>query len=259
VVCKEATYPPLRPIGYDAPLRRRWDKLRRNCVFIAQTEMAREALINSGIGPERVYGLPNGVSIPPKTATPAARRTVLYVGNFSQGAPWKAFDVLFDAWAEVHRRDAAARLILVGGGDSASWGRYADRLGCGTSVEFAGRVDDVDAHYRQAALFALPSRVEGMSNALLEAQSWGLPCVVSDIPGNTAVVTDAVNGLVVPVGDAHTLADAIVRLLLDPALRERLGRNAREKAAAEYDITRVTDRLIDIYRHILAPVGREQA
>jgi glycosyltransferase involved in cell wall biosynthesis len=90
-----------------------------------------------------------------------------------------------------------------------------------------------------------------MSNALLEAMSWGLPCIVSDVPGNRAVIDNETNGLVVPVNNAAALAEAIVRLLKNPSLRALLGSNARKKAESEYDIRRVTDRLLDIYRVVL--------
>ena len=251
VICQEATFPVLQPPGYDVPLRKRWQALRPLAWHLAMAPYIRDALISRGIPANRVFDLPNGVSLPEAPAPHPASREVLYVGNFSQGTHWKAFEILIGAWAEVRARVSDARLCLVGGGDRAPWEDLATRLGCRESLSFVGRVDNPDPYYRRAAVFVLPSRVEGLSNALLEAQSWGLPCVVSDIPGNTAVVADGENGLVVPVGNAQALGEAIARLLLDPALRERLGANARRKAAAEYDIARVTDRLIDFYRHVL--------
>jgi glycosyltransferase involved in cell wall biosynthesis len=84
----------------------------------------------------------------------------------------------------------------------------------------------------------------------LEAQSWGLACVVSDIPGNCAVVKDGVNGLIVPVGDAASLANAILRLLGDAGLRRQLGNNAREKAQKEFSLEAITDRLLEAYRSL---------
>ena len=250
VVCQEATNPALPVLGYDVPSRRRLERIRKEAHFIAMAPYLAEDLRAKGVAPERIHLLPNGVNVPQETSQPAESRMVLYVGNFSQGAHWKAFDVLFDAWALVHQQDPEARLVLLGGGDRAAWEHYVEKLGCAGAVEFAGRVADPGAYYRRAAMFVLPSRVEGMSNALLEAQAWGLPCVVSDIPGNRCVVDDGQNGRVVPVDDATALAAAILQLLDDPALRSELGHQARGRAEREYDIHRVVDRLVKLYQHI---------
>lgn len=260
VICQEATVPVLQPLGYDVPLRRRWQRLRMGAYYIAMAPFIREALLARGIPDDKLFLLPNGVGIPPTTSggVPAGR-DVLYVGNFSQGAHWKAFDVLLDAWAIVQRAVPEARLLLVGGGDTGPWEALAARLGCRTSVTFTGRAERPEDHYSRAAVFVLPSRVEGMSNALLEAQSWGLPCVVSDIPGNTAVVSDGENGLVAPVGDARALAAALIRLLGDSALRAELGSAARRRAEAEFAQERIVDRLMGIYSAIAASEARRNA
>lgn len=250
VLCQEATNPALPALGYDVPFRGRLERLRREAHFIAMAPYLADDLRAKGVPPERIHRLPNGVGIPEESSPLVDGRMVLYVGNFSQGAHWKAFDVLFDAWALVHQQDPEARLVLLGGGDRAAWEHYAEKLGCAGAVEFAGRVADPGAYYRRAAMFVLPSRVEGMSNALLEAQAWGLPCVVSDIPGNRCVVDDGQNGRVVPVDDATALAAAILQLLDDPALRSELGHQARGRAEREYDIHRVVDRLVKLYQHI---------
>jgi glycosyltransferase involved in cell wall biosynthesis len=249
VLCKEATAPALAPISFGTPGRRRLDRKRREADgWVAQTEAAGEQLIAEGIPADRIRRIPNGVNLPEATASPRDADVVLYVGNLTQGAAWKAFDILFAAWAEVVRARPRARLCFVGAGDSSAWTARLRRDGIDSTVEFAGGVPDPASFYRSAGLFVLPSRVEGLSNALLEAQSWGLPCVVSDIPGNRAVVRDEVNGLVVPVNDVSALATAIIRLLDDPGLRSRLGTAARARMAEEFEMDRVADRVLAFYR-----------
>ena len=78
-----------------------------------------------------------------------------------------------------------------------------------------------------------------------------MACVVSDIPGNRAVVESEVNGLVVPVGAAPALANALLRMLEDPALRGRLGQAGRAKMEASFDIAQVADQVQEIYRRLL--------
>jgi glycosyltransferase involved in cell wall biosynthesis len=247
VLCKEASFPVLGVIGYDTPDRRHWDALRREACFQSQTPAGAAALEAAGVPASRVRVVPNGVERPGATADVRANSGVLYVGNFSQGAHWKAFDVLIEAWAIVRREAPGAQLTLAGGGDTTGWRDYARRLGCEASMIFTGPTDRPEAFYQRAAFLVLPSRVEGMSNVLLEAQAWGLPAVVSDIPGNLAVVDDGVNGLVAPVNDAPALARAILRLLREPDLRARLGEGARRSVDGEFAIDRVAARLASLY------------
>lgn len=252
VVVKEATRPPFAPISHGMFGRRRWDRYRREAqAYIAQTERVEEEMTRMGIASDRLHRLPNGVVCPVQRADPSATG-VLYVGNLTQGAEWKAFDVLFEAWRQVVIQRPDSHLTFVGGGNAAPWKEWLGRQRMAHTVHFTGRVDDVDPYYARAGIFVLPSRVEGMSNALLEAQSWGVACIVSRIPGNVAVVQDKVNGWVVPVDDPKALAAAVIRLLDDSALRQRLGREARIMMAANYNIRAVADRLLRIYQRTQA-------
>ena len=251
VFCQESTFPTLQPLGYDVPNRKHLEHLKRDAWFIAMLPYMTNDLIDKGIPSNRIFQLPSGIVIPDDVSDVSKSKEVLYVGNFSQGAIWKAFDVLLDAWVQVHRHCPGALLKIVGGGDPTPWTERARSLGIDDSIVFAGRVPQTEPFFRKAGLFVLPSRVEGMSNALLEAMSWGLPSVVSDIPGNRAVIDHEVNGLVVQVNNSGALAESIVRLLNNPTLRSSLGIRARKKAESEYDIHRVTDRLVEIYQTVL--------
>jgi glycosyltransferase involved in cell wall biosynthesis len=250
ILCQEATNPALPVLGYDVPKRNRMEHFRRDAHFIAMAPYIGADLLVKGVLNEKVHILPNGVEIPtlkePRTVSPL----VLYVGNFSQGAHWKAFDVLFDSWQIVHEQQLGLRLVVLGGGDRYLWEKYVDKLGCASTVDFIGRVSNPGDYYQKAAIFILPSRVEGMSNALLEAQSWGLPCVVSDIPGNTSVVQNGVNGLVVAVNDPQAFASAVVKLYHDKGLQKKIGDAARNLMQEKYEIHGVIKRLFKIYEQV---------
>ena len=194
--------------------------------------------------------IPNAVLLPEKLAAPVQSRTILYVGNFSQGGGLKGFDVLFKAWAKVAAQVSDYRLVLAGGGNSDTWKNMVQELGCGGSVEFKGFVSDPACLYREAAMLVLPSRVEGMSNALLEAMSWGLPVVVSDIPGNRAVVCEGQNGIVVPSGDVKALATAIVHLINLPELRAQMGRLGRAMVENNLNVNIVSSQLVSLYKRL---------
>ncbi len=97
-------------------------------------------------------------------------------------------------------------------------------------VEWWGWQSDMPAALARTDIFCLPSYREGVPNALLEATACGLPIVTTDTPGCRDVVTNGVNGILVPVKDAQAVADALELLINDPDLRRRMGSAGRELA-----------------------------
>lgn len=155
----------------------------------------------------------------------------------------KGFDVLLPALARVRGR-VPARLWIVGpGADQEALERQARELGLADSVRFLGFQRNPFAFMAAADLFVLSSRWEGFANVVTEAMACGAPVVSTDCPhGPGEIIQDGVNGLLVPPEDAPALAEAMVRMLEDPALRERLAAAGRVRAqrfharriAAEY-------------------------
>jgi glycosyltransferase involved in cell wall biosynthesis len=255
VLVKEASLPVLMPITMEVPFRKKWDKWRMTPWYVAQTDAASKGLREAGIREDRIFVVPNGVEVPAEEAS-LAEKNVLYVGNLWQGERWKSFTVLFKAWRLIHDRVPDAKLIVVGGGDAQPWRDYITDMGISASVEFAGQLGVVDDCYRKAGVFVLPSIREGMSNALLESQSWGIPAVVSDIPGNRAVVKDGDNGIVVGVNDHEGLAQAVTKLLGDSVLRNAMGNAARRRMAGGFSIDSVAQQLVKVYGAISGRAGK---
>lgn len=121
-------------------------------------------------------------------------------------------------------------------------------------VQWLGHVDDMPALFRSVQIVALPSYREGLPKGLIEAGASGCALVTTDVPGCREVVTHEVDGLLVPVKDGVALADAIERLVRDPALRQALGVAAREKAVTEFDERIVIARTLDVYAELLGSV-----
>jgi glycosyltransferase involved in cell wall biosynthesis len=151
----------------------------------------------------------------------------------------KAQEVLLEAFALMGDDLGDWRLAVVGDGRLQNeLHARAVGLGIDDRVDWHGVVSDPYVFYRNATIFALPSRVEGTPNALLEAMSCGLPVIVSDgAPGPLELVQDGETGLVVPVNDAPALAAALTRLARDGGLRDRLGAAARARVS-ENDLPR---------------------
>ena len=122
-------------------------------------------------------------------------------------------------------------------------------------VNWLGHVDDMATLLGAVDVVALPSYREGLPKTLIEAAACAQPLITTDVPGCREVVTDGVDGLLVPVRDAKALAHAIRRLDDDPALAQRLGEAAWAKAHAEFDERIVIRRTIDVYRELCGPVA----
>jgi len=117
-------------------------------------------------------------------------------------------------------------------------------------VTWLGHVDDMPSLLRSVQVVVLPSYREGLPKGLIEAAACGLPLVTTDVPGCREVVTDGVDGLLVPVKDANALAAAILRFQGDADLRQRLGAAARVKAEQEFDERIVVGRTLAVYREL---------
>ncbi len=131
----------------------------------------------------------------------------------------KGVDLLVDAMEEVLRRFPQAQLFLLGEGpDEPTLRAQAARLGIGTQVNFLGFQESPWAYLSNADLFVLPSRLEGMPNALLEALALGTPAVATDCSGAVREIRKAVGSVdLVPTEDAAGLAAGIISALSRPA------------------------------------------
>ncbi|MFI9757598.1 glycosyltransferase [Streptomyces sp. NPDC051963] len=160
----------------------------------------------------------------------------------------KGQDVLLQAWPEVVRRVAGARLVLVGDGPD------ADRLRAGApaSVEFAGAQSDIAAWYRAADLVVLPSRWEGMALAPLEAMACARPVVVTDVDGaRESLPPGHLPYCLVPPEDPGALARALTTLLRDEPLRTALAAQGRAHVLAAHDLRDATEAVTGVYRELL--------
>jgi glycosyltransferase involved in cell wall biosynthesis len=122
-----------------------------------------------------------------------------------------------------------------------------ERLQSQTPLRWLGPVSDMPDLYRRAHVICLPSYREGLPKTLIEACAAGRPIVTTDVPGCREVVTDGINGLLVPPRDAHALADALERLIGDRALRLRMGAAARLRAEQEFGLDAIVRQTLDLY------------
>jgi colanic acid/amylovoran biosynthesis glycosyltransferase len=177
-------------------------------------------------------------------APPAERRNsstaalILFVGRLLHG---KGLSLLFEATAELRSRGLEIKVDVVGDGPARHGAEATARnLGLTEYVTFSGAAsqEDLRARYADADLFCLPSFAEGIPVVAMEAMAMELPVVMTRIMGVPELVEDGKNGVLVAPGRADALAEAIEKLVRSPESRRIMGRAARAKVLADYDVAR---------------------
>lgn len=133
---------------------------------------------------------------------------------------------------------------------------WVERHGLGATVGLLGQVDRVEEVLCRSDILAFPSHLNGPGRAVFEAGMHGIPAIVALKDRVEDVVEDGVTGLIVPPRDPRRLADAIVRLADDPALRRRLGNAARARYAAQFEPATAARRMLQVYRDLISPGPR---
>jgi colanic acid/amylovoran biosynthesis glycosyltransferase len=162
----------------------------------------------------------------------------------------KGYDYLLAALAQLKREGMTFQVQIIGMGSlysSLSFSIYD--LDLMDQVELVGAVapDEVLRRLQIADIMVLSSHEEGISNAVLEAMASGLPVVTTSVGGMTEVITDGVEGFVVPPRDIETLQRCLGRLVLDDELRHRMGQAARQRVEKEFSLTRQAEIFEQMY------------
>jgi len=203
---------------------------------------------------EKVHIIPPGVDPLrfPASPYPKGSQDILYVGGVSRSYRWKGLHVLYDAFLQVAARFPDATLTLVGGGDLVDHYRQrATADGVGDRVHLLGRQDDAGLlrAYQRSAMVCLPSisPAESFGMVLAEGNACARPGVGTRVGGIPEVITDGLNGLLVPPNDANALALALGRLLADPQLAAQMGEAGHLRILQHHDwgnIARRTEHLL---------------
>jgi glycosyltransferase involved in cell wall biosynthesis/peptidoglycan/xylan/chitin deacetylase (PgdA/CDA1 family) len=196
--------------------------------------------------------IPNGVA-PTKPQPPDgigrwgldARGYFLYAGRLS---PEKGLDVLIEA----HRDLDGPRLVLAGGSSYSENYMKHLRASAGERTVFTGFLtgSDLAEVYSNALAFVLPSRMEGLSVALLEALAYGLPVIASDIPENRELV-DECGGYLFRLDDVADLRRALRSVAASPEEALRTGERARRQVQADFNWERIADDTAEFYREVM--------
>jgi glycosyltransferase involved in cell wall biosynthesis len=219
---------------------------RRAARLIVPSGFLREVFARHGMAAEIVPNVVDTRRFDPAPALGGRAPVILVARNLE---PVYDNASAIRAFARVHRELPQARLVIAGSGpEEEALAQLVASLGLAHAVRFTGRVaaDDMPALYRTARVALNPSRADNMPNSLLEALAAGVPVVSTDVGGVPFLVEHDKTALLVAPGDVDAMAAAIVRLLRDTALAERL-RAAGLARAAEFTWARVKPRLFAVY------------
>jgi glycosyltransferase involved in cell wall biosynthesis len=226
---------------------------------VCNSQAAASRLADAGLARQKLAVIGNALPAASfETASPALPRRlgVLRVGMVARmNAAYKNHAGFLRIAAEVHKRMPETEFVLVGDGPlRPEIERQAAALGLGERAVFLGDCRDVSAVLASLDVAVLTSDSESLSNVILEAMAARLPVVAYDVGGNTELVNEQ-RGALVAAGNENEFATAILRLLSDADVRERLGENARRFVEENFGLDRVLHRYEDLYMTLLSQKG----
>jgi L-malate glycosyltransferase len=227
----------------------RWTDLG---AFASDARFTRDKAVAFGTHPDRTVIFPWGVDLQRFVTKDWSLGTANSFTVFCNRSwePLYGVDVLARAFVKAAQGKPGLRLMLLGGGSQA--GRIRQILmngGVLDRVTFGGQVSQTELPrwYHWADVYVSPSHVDGSSVSLLEALASGLPCLVSDIPGNREWVTEGQNGWLFPDGDASALAVKILQAMDQRQLLPEIGEAARTLAEERADWKKNAAKLLQAY------------
>lgn len=220
--------------------------------IIAVSGRVSEELAQSGIDPSKIVTIPNGIELGPYSMRPRTRRSGFLVGALARLSREKGLDVLLHAAKLVLASEPSARFMIGGTGPlEEELRRKIRELKLEPYVRMAGFIEDVPSFLSELDVFVLPSDSEGIGLAIMEAMATGLPVVATAVGGVPEVVSDGQTGILVPPRQPKLLAQAIVRLLVDPDLARAMGAAGRNRVEALFDAKVMAERTVAVYRSLV--------
>jgi glycosyltransferase involved in cell wall biosynthesis len=232
--------------------------LRGAAGVIAPSAAIRDELLRAGFPRERIVCFANAVDVnrfrPTTPAGKAEAKSALglpkdraVIGTVARLVERKGIDVLLQAFGIV-RQSHRVHLVIVGDGPLGKELRaLAHELRMEDSISWLGFQADPVKWLQAMDVFALPSRLEGSPNAVLEAMATGLPIVATTIGGVVDILEEGRTGFLISPDDRDALAGALDRLLRNARLRADLGCRARNRAVEVFSLPGNISRLMDLY------------
>ena len=231
---------------------------------IAVSKSVRKHLLEDfHLAPGRVVMIYNGIDLERYLSGKAGRdhglarsmgmsEDATIVGAIGRLSSVKGFKYLIDAFKDAVSRNDDVRLLIVGEGpEKDALEKQVRLLKITDKVLFAPRGVPLEKYLSILDIFCLPSVHEGLGMSLMEAMAAGKACIATDVGGLSELIQRGKDGILVPPKDPEALSAAILDLAADAGLRERLGENAREKAANNFSMEEACAKTIKVYEEVI--------
>lgn len=225
------------------------------CVDLTLTnsEAGRQALVAEGVPTERIAVLENGVDVERFTAAAPRFGEEIRIGTVANLRPVKGLDLLIHAAHKLLKNHPNLRFEIAGEGPQrAELQSLIQELGIAGQFRLKGAVADVPTFLASLDVAVLPSRSEGMSNALLEYMAAGRPIVATRVGANEQLLRDGIDGLLTPPEDVAGLTQAMEHLLSNVEMAKRMGTTARRRACESFSRSTMRRRFEDFYQGLIA-------
>jgi glycosyltransferase involved in cell wall biosynthesis len=243
----------------------RWKYRQVDC-FICASEAIRRMLISDGVPEARAVTVHEGIDVARVAAAPPANlhedlflpHGAPLIGNVAALVPHKGQRHLIEAAALVVRQVPDARFVIAGEGElRPALERTIREHRLEKHVLLAGFRPDVLSLHKAFDIFVMSSITEGLGTSLLDAMAAGKPIVATNAGGIPEVVVDGATGFLVQPRDHQAMATAIVRLLKDAGLRQRIGNAGAARARDKFSAERMVEQTLDVYRLVALQPHRE--
>lgn len=193
----------------------------------------------------RLAAIPNGIPAPAGPPSDGSAKWVIAAGRL---AHVKRYDHLVGAFAQVAEERPDWRLRIYGGGQYREQLRtQIDKLGLYNNVFLMGPAHPLEAEWPKGSIGVVTSQLESFGMTLVEAMRCGLPVVSTDCPhGPREIITDGVDGLLVPPRNVKAIAGGLLRLINDDELRRQMGRAALENSE-RFDPVHIAERYEELF------------
>lgn len=238
--------------------------LRNIDKLVCTSNKMKEEFLNEGIDKDKIILLPNGVRVSNFNRSFENYSNLIYLGRFTKT---KNIETLVLAFSKtIQNINQNLRLMLVGDGpERDNVIHLIKKLNLEKNILLTGLVENPGYFLKKSDLFIFPSLIEGLSNSLIEAMSYKLPCIVSNIPGNVEIVGGLNSNYHIEKGnfimtrygilfnptDIEGLINSIIFLLKNSSIRKKLAESAYEKVKREYNIKIIAEKYKELYKEVL--------